>query len=124
MYKSVIRIHCDYYDIIKQFGSPSKVANSMVELMRLGLIDPADMRKAPEPIGRCTTCSVTIHNDYYEQLVSLYGATSPKLSLRRYLYHFVEEELYSQYAAYFPYEAERESKGKTLTLANLLRRKL
>lgn len=118
-----LRMHQDYYELIQQFGGLSKVANTMVELVYMGIIDPREMTRCPEPDKTCIGCSVTITNPHYEELVAEYGMSSPRVSLRRYLYYFVEAELYDTYSAYFTSEAEREEQTKQLTLSALLRRK-
>lgn len=117
-----IRIHRDYYDVLQQFGGLSKVANAMADLVYAGLVDVREMPRSPEANADCIGCSVTMTSPGYEALVEEYGVSSPKVSIRRWLYYFVENELYSEYPTHFKLEAEREAKTKQLTLNNLLRR--
>ena len=118
-----LKVHRDYYELICQFGGLSKVANTMIELLYDGTLDVTQIGRCPPEDVTCVNCSVTIANPHYEELVALYGISSPKVSLRRYLYYFVEAELYDGYPAFFPLEAERERQAKQLTLTALLRRK-
>lgn len=118
-----VRIHKEYYDFINQFGGLSKVANTMVELVYDGLIDPDDMTRCPLPDQSCVSSSATIESEHYIELVKLYGASSPRVSIRRYLYYFVDSEVYNMFPDMFHFVKPMQDKRDKITLANLLRRK-
>ena len=117
-----VRIHKDYYDFINQFGGLSVVAKTMVDLVYDGLIEPDDMYKCPLGDNSCISTSASINVERYAELVKLYGVSSPRISIRRYLYYFVDNEIYNLFPEYFKFTKPKEDKRKTVTLSNLLRR--
>lgn len=121
--RKVVAIHPEYLDFLKQFGGPSYVADALVELMYTGELDAGQMTPAPPVDASCMKLTVAVTNKHYKELVAVYGASSPMVSIRRALYYFVDNELYTAYPERFTFNPQASvDKTKQITLANLLRR--
>lgn len=124
MRKYKLTMHQEYLDFLEQFGGPAKVADTMVELVYIGLIEPEQMTQAPPLDNSCIKRTLLLQNQHIDELIAIYGTSSPSVSIRRYLYYFVDNELYATYPDYFKFNTTPTvDKTKTVTLANLLRRK-
>lgn len=98
MIKATIIIPQEYYNILTVFGSMEDVVYKALELCENGEIDLENLPQTANFMGvEMKTVSVVISNNYYETLRTLYGATSPKVSLRKLLCYIVENEVYFDY---------------------------
>ena len=98
MIKANIIIPLEYYNILTVFGSIEDVIYKALELCENGEIDLENLPQTANFVNTETkTISVIITNSYYENLRNIYGATSPKVSLRKLLCYIVENEVYFDY---------------------------
>lgn len=89
-----IRLHKEYCEILTQFGSLSHVTNCILHACEIGAIDVFDKPVAPPKDGT-QKCIITIDNVWYEGLLKDFGAKNSRISLRRLLYWFVDNEVYN-----------------------------
>ena len=98
MIKANITIPLEYYNILTVFGSIEDVIYKALELCENGEIDLENLPQTANFANTETkTIPVIITNSYYENLRNIYGATSPKVSLRKLLCYIVENEIYFDY---------------------------
>ena len=98
MIKANIIIPLEYYNILTVFGSIEDVIYKALELCENGEIDLENLPQTANFVNTATKpVSVIITNSYYENLRNIYGATSPKVSLRKLLCYIVENEIYFDY---------------------------
>lgn len=98
MIKANIIIPLEYYNILTVFGSIEDVIYKALELCENGEIDLENLPQTANFVNtENKTVSVIITNSYYENLRNMYGATSPKVSLRKLLCYIVENEIYFDY---------------------------
>lgn len=90
-----VRLHEDYYNVLRIFGELSDVVNSVLNHCTAGSITCMDKPKAP-PIAGTNRYEVDIINEDYLNLLQTYGARSSHISLRRLLYWFVDMEMYNE----------------------------
>lgn len=83
-------------DILKCFGTVETVINNIVDQVMINEIDIATLPPAPDRIN-CGKYKINIHNEDYCKLVKIYGSTSSRISLRRLIYWFVENEVYNEW---------------------------
>ncbi len=88
-----IYLHKPIVETLLCYGSLEDVTNKILDACESGEIDIMDKPKVPprEGAGRY---DVNIHSDFYIELLSTFSPTSPRISLRRLLYWFVENEVY------------------------------
>lgn len=89
-----IRLHKEYYDVLVQFGTLSYTVNCILAACEIGAIELFDKPKAPPKEGTQKHI-ITIDNPWYEGLLDDMGAKNSHISLRRLLYWFVDEEVYT-----------------------------
>lgn len=95
MLKTNIYLHKYVIDSLKQFGELNEVINRVIDAGMEGKFDIEDLPIAPlRTPGDCSQLTVIVHNQSYCELVAMHGARSQTVSLRRILYHFVDNELY------------------------------
>lgn len=85
----------DVLEVMKQFGTPSEVAD---RILVAGEEWYFDMENCPAYESNCRNVrvSLTITNQYYEELVLMRGEHSNKVSLRRIISYFIYNELYNE----------------------------
>lgn len=82
-------------DVLNIFGDLSAVTNEILTLCEQGAIDLMDKPNAFER-SQCGRYTINIDNDYYISLYEEFGATSQRISIRRLLYWFVDNEVYEE----------------------------
>lgn len=82
-------------DVLKCFGTLEEVVNRILEAGEQGFIDLAN-KPNPGTRNGSSRFTIDVKNDYYLNEMYEYGVHSPKYSLRRILYWFVEEEIYNE----------------------------
>lgn len=82
-------------NILSCYGSLDEVVNKILMAGSQGLIDIMEKPPAPEKKGG-TYYRINIEEPDYISLIETYGAKSSRISLRRLLYWFVENEIYEE----------------------------
>ena len=88
-----IYLHKNIYEVLNCYGDLSTVTNRILDACEQGVIDLFDMPKCQQRDG-ATRCDIDVTSEYYLQLVATFPVNSPRISLRRLLYWFVENEMY------------------------------
>ena len=87
-----VYLHKYVVDTLRCFGNISDVVNEILNYCENnnGFMD------YPECVDRkgCSRYSIDVHNEQYVELYNTFGATSPRVSLRRIIYWFVDNEIY------------------------------
>ena len=92
--KVTIHLHKEIADALMCFGSLSDVVNKILSCDEIDIMD-----KPPcPPKDNCKKYVLNITNQTYIDLYDEYGASSPRISLRRLLYWFVDNEMYTELA--------------------------
>ena len=82
-------------DILTCYGNLDYVVNEILKAGSNGLISIMDKPKAPEKKDG-TYYNINILDEDYIELIKIYGTKSPRISLRRLLYWFVDNEMYAE----------------------------
>lgn len=90
-----VYLHQYVADILRCFGDLDTAINKVLQACVENNIELTDKPQCPERTGS-VRYDVDIVNDEYLALSALYPATSPKISLRRLLYWFVDNEMYTE----------------------------
>lgn len=91
-----LNISKDYYDILVMFGDINDVIDKVLKIVERGEIDIDNL---PDSVvrGPKKHIVVNIDSEWYEHMQGIYGPTSPRISISRLLYYFVDNELYVDY---------------------------
>lgn len=82
-------------DVLKCYGNLNDVTNNILQLGAEGIINVMDKPTAPpKKDGQQYAIDVTEEN--YIGLMAIYGPKSSRISLRRLLYWFVDNEIYNE----------------------------
>lgn len=115
-----VYLHKYVIDILSQFGEIDTVINHIVDAGMAGAFSMQDLPKAPDRTpGEMTQLQVDIHNVEYNELLGSRGGRSMTYSLRRIIYHFVDNEIYSE-LGWEPVASAAEMSSFTRRLANLI----
>ena len=90
-----IHLHKEIADSLRCFGDLSTVVNRILQAGADGLIDIMDKDACPDKDG-CEHCRIDITEPNYLELYKTYGPKNRRISLRRLLYWFVENEIYDE----------------------------
>lgn len=88
-----IYLHKHIAETLQCYGDLSDVVNKILETSEQGVFDVVDMPKCESREG-ATRYNINVTNETYLSLVESFPPNSPRLSLRRLLYWFVEQEMY------------------------------
>lgn len=88
-----IYLHKHIAETLMCYGDLSDVVNKILETSEQGIFDLIDMPKCESREG-ATRYNIDVTNETYLSLVETFPPNSPRLSLRRILYWFVEQEMY------------------------------
>lgn len=88
-----IYLHKHIAETLMCYGDLSDVVNRILEVSETGVFDVVDVPKC-EPRDGATKYFIDVTNETYLALVASFPTNSPRLSLRRLLYWFVEQEMY------------------------------
>lgn len=91
-----VYLNQDVYQILTCYGTLDQVVDRILEAGSQGLIDLMDKPTAP-PKNNGTYYHVNIRNQDYISLVESYGLKSSRISIRRLLYWFVDNEIYETF---------------------------
>ena len=90
-----VYLSTEIYAMLSCFGNIDEVVNKILDAGSQGLIDIMQKPVAPEKKGG-RYYNINVVNEEYISLVETYGLKSSKISLRRLLYWFVENEIYNE----------------------------
>lgn len=85
----------DVKDILSCYGNLNDVVNKILEAGAQGVIDIMCKPTAPDKTGG-HYYAIYVKEPNYIELIETYGTKSSKVSLRRLLYWFVENEIYAE----------------------------
>lgn len=88
-----VYLHDEIYSILRCYGTLDEVVNRILDEGSAGSFDLMNCPKLPPREG-ARRFEVDVNNQEYLELLSLYPHNSTKISLRRLLYWFVENEMY------------------------------
>jgi hypothetical protein len=90
-----IYLHKEIVNVLRSFGDLDIVVNQILAYGAEGYYEVTDKPPAPprDMAGRYT---ISITDENYLQLLEIYPVNSPKISIRRLLYWFVENEMYDE----------------------------
>ena len=108
-----IYLHKEVTSVLQCFGNLSDVVNRVLKAGADGYIDIMDKPVCPNREG-AARYEIDITEPYYLELLSTYSPFSSKISLRRLLYWFVENEVYADLA----WEQTSEYVDKKLQMFN------
>lgn len=89
-----VYLHDEILTALQHFGTLEEVANRIVDAAVNGVFDSESLEKCPPAGTNTRKYTVNITNREYIEHRNMLGAKSSKVSLRRMLYHFVNNELY------------------------------
>lgn len=109
-----VYLHDEILSLLKCFGDIDNVVNKILDAGSAGEITIMDKPAAPDRSG-AKRIDVNIYNEEYLSLMRQFGAKSPRCSLRRLLYWFVEDEVYTllDWDMKNDYVSEQEQKTKS-----------
>lgn len=90
-----IHLHKEIVNSLRCFGDLSTVVNRILQAGADGLIDIMDKDACPDKEG-CEHCRIDVTESNYLELYTTYGPKNRRISLRRLLYWFVENEIYDE----------------------------
>ena len=88
-----VYLHKPIAETLKCFGDLSNVINKIYDAAGEGTIDVMDKPKVPSREG-ASRYDIDITSEYYMELLVAFPANSSRISIRRLLYWFVENEVY------------------------------
>ena len=91
--KFSIYLSNDVKDILECYGTINDVVNKILECGAEGLFDIMD-KPTPPPKENGKQIIIDVIEPNYLELVEMYGTKSSRISLRRLLYWFVDNEMY------------------------------
>lgn len=91
--KFSIYLSNDVKDILECYGPINDVVNKILECGAEGLFDIMD-KPTPPPKENGKQIIIDVIEPNYLELVEMYGTKSSRISLRRLLYWFVDNEMY------------------------------
>ena len=105
-----IYLHSPIAETLKCYGELSDVVNKILSLCEQGAIELIDMPKCPDRNG-ASRFDINVTSEYYISLVESFPPNSPRISLRRLLYWFVEQEMYDalEWIPTFPYISKEKN---------------
>lgn len=93
--KISVQLHRQYYNYIRHFGTLDEVVDKILEAADQGEIDIYDNQQPAPPAYDVSRYTVNVTNKTYIHMVETLGSRSPVVSLRRILYWFVDNEIYT-----------------------------
>lgn len=106
-----VYLHAPIAETLKCYGELSKVVNDILDCAEQGIFDVVDMPKCPARDG-ASRYDIDVTSEYYMTLVETFPPNSPRISLRRLLYWFVEQEMYEvlEWTPTFEYVSKAKEK--------------
>lgn len=91
-----VYLHDYIVDTLKMYGELDICINKILKHVEVNGLQIEDLPECPSRID-AKRYNVFINNSYYNELVEAYGIKSKRISLRRLLYYFIDNELYNEY---------------------------
>ena len=106
-----VYLHAPIAETLKCYGDLSEVTNKILSCAEQGIFDVVDMPHAPDRSG-ASRYDIDVTSEFYISLVESFPPNSPRISLRRLLYWFVEQEMYDvlEWVPTFPYISKEKNK--------------
>ena len=115
-----VYLHKPIAEVLMCYGDLSEVVNKILEASEQGLFDVVDLPRCPARDG-ASRYTVNITNEYYLNLLETFPINSPRISIRRILYWFVEQEIYDELGWEVTKEYHNKEKEKLLKkLSNII----
>lgn len=92
--KLSVYLHSYVVDTLRMYGKLDDVVNAMLDEADNGMFDIKDKPNCPSRDG-ASRYMIDVTNENYLLLMQSYPPNSSKISLRRLIYWFVENEIYS-----------------------------
>lgn len=89
-----VYLHDEIANVLKSFGEISDVVNKMLDDIINNNYDLMDKPNAPSR-EKAKRFQLNVLQEDYLQLLSTFSINSPRISLRRIIYWFVENEIYN-----------------------------
>lgn len=97
MLEITVYLHEYVYDALTAFGPLTDVVNRVLDAGEQGCIPIENLPPTPPRSSvSCRQCKIIVTNEYYEDLIATHGERSSVVSLRRILYNFVDNELWTE----------------------------
>ena len=90
-----IYLHKPIAETLMCYGNLSDVVNKILDASEEGAFDIIDRPRCPARDG-ATRYNIEVKSEYYLTMLENYPINSPRISLRRILYWFVEQEIYDE----------------------------
>lgn len=92
--KLSIYLHKDRVEILRTYGNLSDVVNKILDASDEGYFD-VENKPECEPREGASRYDIEVTNENYLAMLKVYGIKSKTISLRRLIYWFVDNEIYS-----------------------------
>lgn len=112
-----IYLHKPIAEVLMCYGELSDVVNRILEASEEGLFDIIDRPRCPARDG-ATRYIIDVTSEYYLSMLENFPINSPRISLRRILYWFVENEMYNELGWEVTREYFNKEKDKMLKKLN------
>lgn len=93
--KFSVYLHSHIVDTLRMYGKLSDVVNAMLDEADNGMFDVTDKPNCSSRDG-ASRYDIDVTNENYIMLANSYPVNSSKVSLRRLIYWFVENEIYDE----------------------------
>lgn len=90
-----VYLHPPIANLLRCFGDLDTVVNKILQEGEAGNIQLENLEPCQDRVG-ASRYDINITNEYYLALLDTYPQNSAKISLRRILYSFVENEIYEE----------------------------
>lgn len=90
-----VYLHKDRADVLKTFGTLDEVVNRILDACDEGAFD-IEGKPECEPRDGAARYNIKITNESYINMLQSFGVKSKRISLRRLLYWFVDNEVYDE----------------------------
>ena len=108
-----IYLHRPIVETLRCFGTLTEVVDKILSAGDDGTIDIMDKPPAPDRNG-AGRYDIDVTNENYLSLLETFSINSPKISIRRLLYWFVDNEMYNE----LDWEISSNNKDKRLVKIN------
>lgn len=115
-----IYLHKPIAETLMCYGDLSDVVNKILDASEQGAFDIIDRPRCPARDG-ATRYVIDVKSEYYLSMLENFPINSPRISLRRILYWFVENEMYDELEWEVTLEYHNKEKEKMLKkLSNII----
>ena len=92
----IVSVYIERYlmDVMECYGTVEEVINRMLDEADKGNFDVFDKPSAGSRTEDCVRIDVNITNESYLELLNSFPSNSPRISLRRYVHWFINNEMH------------------------------